>query len=76
MIDQVISVQLRVGSRVSILTDVRMDDGGFAASTVFEDTVVRYVPESNLLRFEDSDIGYAEFVDLLDEHDSVQIVRE
>jgi len=75
MSEQKVPVNLKVGSRVSILTDVRMDDGGFAASTVFEDTVEQYVPETNLLRFAESETGYAEFVELLDEYDSVQIVK-
>jgi hypothetical protein len=76
MKEQTIEVPLKVGSRVSILTDVDTDEGGFVASTVFEDTVVTYNQDTNVLEFADSDIGYAEFMDLLDEHDSVQIVRE
>jgi len=76
MTEQKIPVNLKVGSRVTILTDVRMDDGGFSASTVFEDTVTQYVPKTRKLEFAESDIGYADFVELLDEHDSVQVVRE
>lgn len=76
MTEQTIPIQLRVGSRVSILTDVRMDDGGFTASTVFEDTVVQYVPQTCKLVFANSDIGFADFKKLLDEHDSVQVIRE
>lgn len=76
MSGQTIPVTLKVGSRVSILRDVRMDDGGFSASTVFEDTVAQYVPQTGLLRFEESDIGLAEFESLLDKHDSVQVVKE
>jgi hypothetical protein len=74
--EQTIEVPLKVGSRVSILTDVDTDESGFVASTVFEDTVVTYNQDTNVLEFADNDIGYAEFMDLLDEHDSVQIVRE
>lgn len=73
---QTIPVQLKVGSRVSIMEDVDMDDGGFMASDVFHDTVTQYVPQTNKLEFENSDIGYAEFVNLLEEYDSVQVIRE
>ena len=75
MSEQTIPVNLKVGSRVSVLTDVDTDEGGFTASTVFEDTVEQYVPETRLLRFEDSDMGYAEFEELVLEHDSVQVVK-
>jgi hypothetical protein len=76
MTAQTIDVSLKVGSRVSILENVDTDEGGFIASTVFEDVVEQYIPESNKLSFEESDIGYAEFVDLLEEYDSVQIIKE
>lgn len=67
---------MKPGSRVAVLTDVDTDEGGFTASTVFEDTVDRYIPETAKLEFENSDIGLAEFRDLLQEHDSVQVIKE
>lgn len=77
MTEQTIPIQLRVGSQVAVFDDVNIDqEGGFMASTVFEDVVEQYVPQTGLLRFEDSDIGLAEFKELLEEHDSVQVVRE
>lgn len=76
MTEQTIEVNLKVGSRVSVLKDVDTDEGGFMASTVFEDTVEQYVPQTGLLRFEESDIGLAEFKELLEQHDSVQVIRE
>lgn len=76
MKEQTINIPFKVGSRVSILTDVRMDNGGFISSTVFEDTVETYNETTGKLEFRDSDIGLAEFEKLLDEHDSVQVVRE
>jgi len=76
MTRQTIPVNLKVGSRVSILEDVDTDEGGFIASTVFEDTVEQYVPQTRKLAFANSDIGYAEFEELLREHDSVQVIRE
>jgi len=76
MSEQTITVNLKVGSRVSILKDVDTDEGGFMASTVFEDTVEQYVPQTGLLRFEESDIGLSEFKELLGQHDSVQVIRE
>jgi hypothetical protein len=72
---QEISVPLRVGDRVTLFEDVDIDkDGGFAAGTMFEDTVEKYVPDTGLLRFEDSDIGRAEFEGLLDEAEGIQII--
>ena len=76
MTEQTIPVNLKVGARVSVMKDVDMDEGGFVASTVFEDTVEQYVPETRKLRFEESDIGYADFEELLREHDSVQVIKE
>lgn len=77
MTEQTIPIQLRVGSQVAVFDDVDIDqEGGFMASTVFEDTVTQYVPKTRKLAFADSDIGYAEFKELLEEYDSVQVVRE
>lgn len=73
---QTIGVPLQVGSRVTLLEDVDVDDeGGSAASIMFEDHVDQYVPETGLLVFEESDIGRAEFHDLLDGADGVEIIR-
>lgn len=71
---QEISVPLRVGDRVTVFGEVDKDAGGFSGSPIFEDTVEQYVPQTGLLRFEDSDIGRAEFKQLLDEGVGIQIV--
>jgi len=71
---QEISVPLTVGDRVSLFDEVDAEEGGFAAGTMFEDTVEQYVPDTGLLRFEDSDIGRAEFKQLLDEAEGLQII--
>ncbi len=78
---QTIPVQLRVGSWVTVFESVDVDEddeglAGFSGSPAFEDKVEQYAPQTGLLRFEDSDIGRAEFESLLEEHDSVQVVRE
>lgn len=71
---QEISVPLEVGDRVTLFDEVDEDEGGFAAGTMFEDTVEQYVPQTGLLRFEDSDIGRAEFKELLDKAEGIQII--
>jgi hypothetical protein len=76
MTEQTIDVPMKVGSRVSVLTDVDLEEGGSSGSIVFEDTVVQYVPSAGKLEFADSDIRYAEFKELLAEYDSVQVMRE
>lgn len=76
MREQTIEIPLKTGSIVTIFDDVDMDEEwGFMADTVFEDRVVQYVPQTRKLEFEKSDTTYAEFVELLDEYDSVQVVR-
>lgn len=72
---QEISVPFGVGDRVTLYSAVDMDkDGGFAGDVLFEDTVEQYNPQTGLLQFEDSDIGRAEFKELLDEAEGIQIV--
>jgi hypothetical protein len=72
---QEFSVPLRVGDRVTLFDEVDIDkDGGFVAGTMFEDTVEQYSPQTGLLRFENSDVGRADFKDLLDEAEGIQIV--
>jgi len=74
MMDQEISINLKVGSRVSIFDDVSAEPDGFAASEAFSDTVTKFVPSMKLIEFAESDIGFAEFRKMLDEHDSVQVI--
>lgn len=81
MSEQTVPVNLKVGSWVTVFEDVNIDEdadglAGFAGSATFEDKVVQYVPDTRLLRFENSDMGYAEFEELLREHESVQVVNE
>jgi hypothetical protein len=76
MKEQTISVPLKPGARVSVMDEVDMDEGGFTASDVFHDTVKTYVPETRKLEFEDSDIGYDEFVELVNNHSSFQVIKE
>lgn len=73
---QSITVPLRVGDRVSLFDEVDKEEGaeGFTASPMFEDTVEQYVPQTGLLRFEDSDIGRAEFHKKVEQAEGIQIV--
>ena len=75
--NQTIQVPLEVGSRVTLYTDVDIDaDEGLVASVSFEDYVAQYVPDTALLRFENSDVGRAEFIQMMEEADGVEIVKE
>jgi hypothetical protein len=72
--EQSIVIPLRVGDRVSLFDEVDTDEGGFIAGTMFEDTVEQYVPQTGLLKFENSDIGRAEFNRLVEQAEGIQIV--
>lgn len=81
MSEQTIEISLKPGSWVSILGDIDIDEGdgqidGFSASPVFEGKVTQYNEETNKLVFENSDVGYAEFQEKLEQHDNVQVIRE
>ena len=73
-VEQSIVVPLRVGDRVSLFDEVDTEEEGFIAGTMFEDTVEQYVPQTGLLRFENSDIGRAEFNILVEQAEGIQIV--
>lgn len=73
--EQSINVPLTVGSRVVLTENVDIDSQeGVAASILFEGYVEQYVPETNLLSFEENDTGYAEFQQLLEQADGVEII--
>jgi hypothetical protein len=73
---QTLSVGLTVGDRVTLFEDVDMegDGAGWSGDVLFEGYVEKYVPESNLLQFEDADAGLVEFEELLSEAEGVQIL--
>ena len=75
---QTIGVPLTVGSRVTLLEDVDINDDtmGSAALVSFEDYVAQYVPQTGKLRFEDSDIGNAEFLSMMKAADGVEVLKE
>ena len=76
-INQLISVPLRPGDRVTLLEDVDIDsEEGVVASVTFEDYVDQYVPDTGLLRFENSDVGRAEFIEMVDEADGIEILDQ
>lgn len=73
---QTINVPLNVGSFVELYEDVDMDEEkGMSAGILFEGTVAQYVPETGLLRFEENDVGRAEFLRLLDACEGYQVIR-
>lgn len=74
-LEQRISVPINAGDRITLLEDVDMDPcGSYSARDLFEGTVERYNPETGLLEFEESDVGLAEFMELMDEAEGIQIV--
>jgi len=76
-ISQLISVPLRPGDRVTLLEDVDIDsEEGVVAGIMFEDYVEQYVPDTGLLRFENSDVGRAEFIEMVDEADGIEILDQ
>ena len=71
-----IDVPLKVGSRVVLTEDIDVDEeGGHTASIIYEATVEQYVPETALLRMSDG-TQLAEFRELLEEAEGIEIIRE
>lgn len=64
--EQTLPIPVKVGDRVTLFEH---------ADVLFEDEIAQFVPDTGLLRFEDSDVGRAEFLELLDEADGYQVVR-
>jgi len=77
MDSQEITVPLESGARVTLLSDVSVEENaeGSTGTVLFEDYVERHVPETSLLEFEESDVGRVEFLSLLDEAESIEIIR-
>ena len=72
-----ITVSLSVGDRVELYEDVDIDsEEGATMSIIFSDYVSQYVPNTGLLQFEDSDIGRAEFLELVEESDGIEVLSE
>jgi len=79
--EQDIQVPLPVGSRVVLYEDAEIErvngnDVGGVTSILFEGYVNRYVPDTGLLEFEDSDVGRADFLDLLQECDGIEVIYD
>lgn len=71
-----IGVPLDVGNVVMLYEDVDMrDDGSVTTHILFEDTVEQYVPQTGLLLFEESNMGRASFITLVEEAEGYQVVR-
>lgn len=75
---QTIDIPLPVGSRVTLLTDVEIEDdsSGSIGTILFEGKVEQYVPQTGKLSFEEKDIGQAAFLDLLEEADGIEILED
>lgn len=74
---QEISLPLRAGARVELYEDVDIDSQeGAMHGVTFSDYVEQHCAETNLLRFEESEIGMAEFQRLAQEADGVEIIND
>jgi len=75
--EQTLPISVNVGDRVTLFeyTDVEESGIGFTANVLFEDEIAQLVPDTGLLRFEESDVGRAEFMELLDEAEGCQVIR-
>lgn len=73
-----LSIPLRVGDYIFLYTNVDVDDEmSVCADILFEGTVSQYVTETGLLRFEENNVGLAEFEALLEEAEAHErIARE
>jgi len=68
---------LPAGSWVELYENVDMDNQkGATANVIFEGTVAQYVPETALLRFEENDVGRAEFLNLLEQADGYEVFMD
>jgi hypothetical protein len=68
---------IEVGYKVELLENARVEEeGGVTGDVVFEDRVEQYVPKTGLLRFEESEIGLAEFINLREETDLMELTVE
>ena len=64
-----------VGSWVELYEDVSLGpEKGVTASVIFEGTVAQHVPETGLLRFEENEVGRAEFLRLLEKADGYEVL--
>lgn len=79
--DESIEVPLTVGSRVALIeeSEIEVRDGEVAGGYtgyLFEDFVDKWIPETNLLEFENSDVGYSEFMEMVEEADGITVINE
>lgn len=75
MSEQTIDVPLHPGSRISLLGDLDVDDGGFSGAIIYEGTVNCYNPDTKMLDMEDDDTSYIELCQMIDEAECVQIIQ-
>lgn len=66
-----IEVPLLVGSEVYLAEEDDVVRGAY--DVLLDDTVAQYVPSTGLLRFEEADVGRAEFKQLLEQADRIEI---
>lgn len=74
---QMISIPLPVGSKVTLLSDVSVEENAEGSSGIvtFEDYVSRYSSDTMLLEFEEADVGLQEFSDMVREAESIEVIR-
>jgi hypothetical protein len=76
MNNQTIEVGISPDSRVTLFKNVDIDGSeGSSGTILFEGYVDRYVPQTGLLEFEESDVGRTEFQRLLDEADAIEVIQ-
>lgn len=78
-IEQQIELPLRPGSRIVLYENVEIDrsgeeDIGAAVDIQFEGYVDRYIPDTSVLDFVDSDVSLSEFESMVREADGYEII--
>jgi hypothetical protein len=74
--EQSISVPIRVGDRITLYQQTAFDNGSYTVEPFFDDVVTQFVPDTGLLRFEESSIGRAAFEKRMRKADGVEIQSE
>ncbi len=68
---------IKPGCRVELFTDIDVDGSeGYSSSIMFSDYVERYVQETGKISFAESDIGLAEFEELVEQCDGYEVLND
>lgn len=69
---QSITIPFQVGDKVTLSYETKNNPDN-KDSVFFQGTIEQHIPQTGLLKFEDSDIGRAEFNMLVEQADKIQI---